>query len=217
MIQETLDFIFTRFSGSAFDFISALAIGIFGWYFSGLAGNKVAQILAGSKFNDALRRLGWEESLARIDSQLSVPKIFGTLAGWWMFLFFLMVCFEIIGFDRLSSMLETAVAYFINIFIAAIIFAFAVFLVDFSQKIMVGSLDREKITYSRLLGRIIGWVIWTLAILAILYQLKIVSTLILVIFIGIVVAISLAAGIALGLGGKDMAAKFLKEMKDRLK
>ena len=82
---------------------------------------------------------------------------------------------------------------------------------------MVGTLEKEKITYSRFLGRMVRWAIWLFAILAILYQLQITPSLILTIFIGMVATISIALGIAFGLGGKDLAAKILKELEEKFK
>ena len=113
--------------------------------------------------------------------------------------------------------LEEIIKYFPNIFIACIIFIFMVFLVDFSQKVVIGNLEKEKITYSRFLGRIFRWSIWILTILAILYQLRIVPILILSIFIGVIAMIVITLGISFGLGGKDLAAKILKELEDKFK
>jgi hypothetical protein len=67
------------------------------------------------------------------------------------------------------------------------------------------------------MGRIFQWAIWILAILAILYQLKIVPTLISTIFIGVVALIVITLGIAFGLGGRDLAAKILKELEEKIK
>ena len=61
------------------------------------------------------------------------------------------------------------------------------------------------------------WVIWFFAGLAILYQLQIVSPLILVIFVGMVITISLSLGLAFGLGGRDLAQRILKDLEDKFK
>jgi hypothetical protein len=67
------------------------------------------------------------------------------------------------------------------------------------------------------LGDIISSVAWILAILAILYQLKIVPDLILTIFIGFVLFIVLFFGLSFGLGGKDFAAKILEDLEKKIK
>ena len=169
------------------------------------------------RLNQVLKRIGLEEILSKIDTGLNAPKFLGQIVQWFFILIFLMVSLEIVGLTQFSQFLEKVIAYFPNIFVSAIIFVVAAFLTDISQKIVVGTLEKEKITYSRFLGRLLRWGIWFFAILAILYQLKITSTLILVIFTGMVITISIALGVAFGLGGKDLAAKILKELEEKFK
>jgi len=169
------------------------------------------------KLNQVLKRMGWEEALLKIDTRLNAPKFFGEIVKWFFVVVFLMVAFEILGLTQFSQFLEKVLGFFPNIFISCLIFLVAAFLADFSQKIVVGTLEKEKITYSRFVGKWISWAIWLFAILAILYQLQITPSLILVIIIGMVATISIALGIAFGLGGKDLAAKILKELEEKFK
>ena len=169
------------------------------------------------KLNQLLKRMGLEEALSTIDASLNAPKFFGEIVKWFFIVLSLMASSEILGLRQFSQFLEKVIGYFSNIFISALIFVVAVFLSDFSQKIVVGTLEEEKITYSRFLGRMIRWAIWLFAILAILYQLQITPSLILTIFIGMVATISIALGLSFGLGGKDLAAKILKELEEKFK
>jgi len=169
------------------------------------------------KLNQVLKRMGWEEALLKIDTRPNAPKFFGEIVKWFFVVVFLMVSFEILGLTQFSQFLEKVLGFFPNIFISCLIFLVAAFLADFSQKIVVGTLEKEKITYSRFVGKWISWAIWLFAILAILYQLQITPSLILVIIIGMVATISIALGIAFGLGGKDLAAKILKELEEKFK
>ena len=169
------------------------------------------------RLNQVLKRISLEEILSKIDIRLNAPKFFGEIIQWFFILLFLMISLEIVGLTQFSQFLEKVISYFPNIFVSVIIFVVAAFLTDFSQKIVVGTLEKEKITYSRFLGRLLHWGIWFFAILAILYQLKITSTLILLILTGMVITISIALGIAFGLGGKDLAAKILKELEEKFK
>jgi len=169
------------------------------------------------KLNQLLKRMGLEEALVKIDARLNAPAFFGEIVKWFFVIVFLMLSTGILGLTQFSQFLEKVIGYFPNIFISCLIFLVAAFLADFSQKIVVGTLEEEKITYSRFLGRAIRWAIWLFAILAILYQLQITPSLILVIFIGMVATTSIALGIAFGLGGKDLAAKILKELEEKFK
>jgi len=169
------------------------------------------------RLNQTLKRMGLEEVLFKIDASLNAPKFFGEIVKWFFIVLSLTASSEILGLTQSSQFLEKIIGYFPNIFISCLIFLVAVFLSDFSQKIMVGTLEKEKITYSRFLGRMIRWAIWLFAILAILYQLQITPSLILVIFIGMVATTSIALGLAFGLGGKDLATKILKELEEKFK
>jgi len=169
------------------------------------------------RLNQLLKRMGLEEILSRADISLNAPKFFAEIVKWFFIILFLMASSEILGLLQFSQFLRMVIGYFPNIFISVIIFIVAVFLADFSQKIVVGSLEEEKIIYSKFLGRGLSLSIWILAILAILYQLRIAPTLILTIFIGVTAIIVLILGISFGLGGKDLAARILKELEEKFR
>lgn len=169
------------------------------------------------RLNKILERMGLKETFSRIDIKMDGAKFFGEIVKWFFIIIFLMISFEILGLTDLTRFFQDIISYFPNIFIAGLIFIVSAFLADFSQKIVVGTLEKERITYSRFLGRSIRWIIWFFAILAILYQLQITPSLILVLLIGMVTTISIALGIAFGLGGKDLAAKILKELEEKFK
>jgi len=197
--------------------LGAILLFILGWLVSKWASRIVTGFLKKTRLNQALKRLGVEEVLSNIDARLNAPRFFGELVRWCVFTLFLMACSEMLGLVQFSQFLAVIIGYFPNIFIAAIIFIIAAFLSDYCQKIVVGTLKKERITYSRVLGKGLSLLIWILAILAILYQLKIVPTLILMMFIGVTALIVLVLGISFGLGGRDIAAKILKGLEDKFK
>jgi hypothetical protein len=177
----------------------------------------VTTFLQKIRLNKVLKRIGLPQTLAKIDIKFDGAKFFGEIVKWFFISIFLMISSEILGLIELNRFLQKIITYFPNIFIAGLLFVFSAFLADFSQKIVVGTLEKEKIVYSKFLGKSIRWAIWFFAILAILYQLKITPYLISAIFIGMVITISLALGIAFGLGGKDLANKILKDLEKKFK
>jgi len=195
----------------------AILIFLFGFLFSKFIERIVAISLRRIHLDQLFKRMGWEEALNKINPKLSASEFFGIVVRWFFIIIFLWIAARIMGLEQIGQSLVKIIFYFPNIFIASFIFITAVFLADFSQKIVVGTLEKEKIIYSDFLGKLIRWSIWFFAILAIFYQLKIVPNLIMIIFIGMVVAISLAIGISLGLGGKDLAKKILEEIAGKFK
>jgi len=169
------------------------------------------------RLNQMLKSLGWEEFFSRYNTQVNVSVIWGELVNIFFILLFLTISFDILGLEQFNAFIQRIIDYSPNVFIAAIIFICTVFLADFSKKILVVSLENEKIAYSSILGDIISSVAWILAGLAILYQLKIVPDLILTIFIGFVAFIVLVFGLAFGLGGKEFAKKILDDLEKKIK
>jgi hypothetical protein len=169
------------------------------------------------RLNQMLKSLGWEDFFDHYNTQINVSKFFGDLVNIFFIFLFLTISFDMLELKQINIFIQGIINYFPNIFIAIIIFIFTVFLADFSKKIIIVSLEKEKIAYSGILGDIISSAAWLLAALAILYQLKIVPDLILTIFIGFVAFIVLFFGLSFGLGGKDFAAKILEDLEKKIK
>jgi len=169
------------------------------------------------RINSVLKRIGLKDGFEKIGFSLDAQKFFSEIVQWFFIILFLMLSFEILGLSKFADFLEKVILYFQNIFISILIFILSSYLIDFSQKVFIGSLEKEKITYSRIFGKGFSLSVWVLTALAILYQLRIVPELILAIFIGAIITIALVIGISFGLAGKEVAAKFLKEIEEKLK
>jgi hypothetical protein len=191
---------------------------LMGWLVSGGIGQLVTALLDKIKLNKALKRMGWEEALAKAEIKLNVSGFLGEIVKWIFVTIFLMVGSELLGLTGLTDFLiKVLVEYVPNIVIAGLIFVVAVFLTDFSYRIVIASAEKAKISYSRLLGIGIRAAIWTFAVLAILLQLGVATEIIKAMVYGLVGIITLAVGLAFGLGGEDLAAEFLRELKEKVK
>jgi hypothetical protein len=202
--------------GPLIQFLIAVLVVLIGWLVAGGIGQLVVTLLNKVKLNQALKRMGWEEALAKAEIRLNASNFFGEIIKWCFVIIFLMIACEVVGLTQFSEFLAKVVAYLPNIIIAALIFIVAVFLADFSYRIVIVSAERAKISYSRLLGSGIRWAIWIFAILAILLQLGITPDIIKALIYGMLAMITLATGLAFGLGGKDLAAEILKEFKEKI-
>lgn len=169
------------------------------------------------RLNQMAKTLGWESFFDRYDARLDIAKFFGALIEIFFALLFFTVFFDIIGLNQVNSVLMAVINYYPNILISIVIFVCAIYIANFSKKIVLVSLERQKITYSGILGDILSMSTWILAVLSILYQLNIVPTLILSIFIGFVALLVVSFGLAFGLGGKDLAKKLLEDLENRIK
>ncbi len=217
MVQEILTLFWQNLAEISPALLGGTLLLILGFVIANSLKSLAVAFLKKIRLNQVLKRLGLENVLSKIDVRFDATNFFGEIVKWFFIFVFLMASSEVIGLTLFSQFLEKVIAYFPNIFIAFLMFVVAAFIADFSQKIVVGTLEKERIIYSKFLGKLIHWAIWFFALLAILYQLQITPSLILVIFIGMVAAASIATGIAFGLGGKDLASRILKELEDKFK
>jgi len=217
MVQEILTLVWQNIVEISPAILGGALLLILGFVIANSLKSLAVAFLKKIRLNQVLKRLGLEDILSKIDVRFDAANFFGEIVKWFFIFVFLMASSEVIGLTRFSQFLEKVIAYFPNIFIAFLMFVVAAFIADFSQKIVVGTLEKERITYSKFLGKLTHWAIWFFALLAILYQIQITPSLILVIFIGMVAAASIAIGIAFGLGGKDLATRILKELEEKFK
>jgi len=197
----------------------ALSLGVIivGWLICCAFSEVIQRFLKKIKVNQVLKEQGWEEFLSKAGISLNLPKFFGEIAKWCLFVVFLLLACDILELSGLRDFLEKILDYIPNIIVAGAIFIVAVFLADFSFKVVTASLERARITYAYLFGKGVQIGIWIFAILAILLQLGIARDLIKAVIYGVVGMIALACGIAFGLGGKEIAKEILEEIKEKMK
>ena len=94
--------------------------------------------------------------------------------------------------------------------------AIAFFLGSVAYVLVRSSIRAAGIAHATLLAKMVKWTIVAFGFLAALLQLGIATSLVNTIFIGLVAALSLALGLAFGLGGKDEAALILKKIREEI-
>jgi len=192
--------------------VNALSIFLVGFLLSIWVKSIFLSFLKKIQFNNALERIGFNEFIHNFDQKIQVEKFIGFLVQFFIILVSLMFSLEAIQSNAFLNLLNKVVLYYPNILISIIIFIIAIYAIDFSQKIVIGTKTSKKITYSRSFAKIIDLSIRVLTVLAILYQLQIIPQLIIIVFIGVVLTISLSVGTSFGLAAKKPMAQLIKKL-----
>jgi hypothetical protein len=97
-----------------------------------------------------------------------------------------------------------------------LVFVVAIVISDIVEKVVRASVERLKVGYGFIAASIVKWAIWVFTFFLILDQLlpasALVKTLYSSIVYGIVGALALGVGLAIGLGGKETASKVIADM-----
>lgn len=197
--------------------IIAILIILVGWLVGALVGRVISQIVKSLKIDDALRRAGVEDALAKGGMLLNSGNFLGALVKWFIVVVFLVAAFDVLQLTQVNAFLrEVVLGYLPRVIVSVFILLVAAVIGDVMQKIVTTSAKTAEIRSARFLGVVTKWSIWIFAILVAMVQLGIASVFIQTLFTGVVVAISLALGLSFGLGGQDAAARFIEKTKQEI-
>lgn len=203
--------------GFAPNLIMAILVIIIGWLVGSLIGRVVSQIVRSLKVDEALRKTGAEDALARGGIMLNSGHFLGGLVKWFIIVVFLVTAFDILNLDQVNQFLEGVVlGYLPRVIVAVLILLVSAVIADVMQRVVVTSARAAEIRSARLAGSVTKWAIWIFAILIALETLNIAASFIQTIFTGFVVALSLAVGLAFGLGGQETAARILDRVRGEI-
>ena len=196
--------------------VGAILVFVAGWIVAVALGKAIEHIVKIIRIDDVVEKAGTKGRLRKVGVELNIAKFFGELVKWFLILVFLMAATDILHLSQVTSFLNSIVLYLPNVIVAAVILAVAFLLGNFVYAVIKGSTRIAGIVSATLLGTVAKWAIVIFGFLAALIQLGVASSLINTLFIGLVAMLSLAGGLAFGLGGKDEAAMILKKIRHEI-
>jgi hypothetical protein len=195
-------------------FLAAIVIAVVGWIIGAILFKLVSQLLKLAKVDNALRAAGFEKVLQKAGIKLDAGAFVGALVKWFFIVVFLVAAFDVLGLTQITAFLKDVVlGYLPQVIVAVLIIIVAAVVSDAMHKIVVSTSKAANIRTANLAGTITRWAIWIFAVLAAVMQLGIAVSFINTLFTGVIIAISLALGLAFGLGGQDAAAKYIEKVK----
>ncbi len=197
--------------------VVAIVIFIVGWLVGVGLGRVVEQIINALRVDQALKSTGIERPLARAGFELSSGKFLGFLVKWFFIIVFLVAALDVLHLTTVDLFLtDVVLGYLPHVIVAVLILLVAAVLADAAHRVISSSAKAASLHAAGFIGKMARYSIWIFAILAALDQLG-VSPFIPTLFTGVVVALSLAFGLAFGLGGQASAARYLEHLQSDLK
>lgn len=195
--------------------VGAFVVFIIGWFISVGIGKLIATILKKLQFNRIFEKGAWKTALEKAEFKVDASGFIGAIFKWVLVIAFLMVAVEILGLGQLAAFLSSVLVFLPNVVVAALILVVAVIIADILEKIVRAGVESVRVGYGNVVGAIVKWSIWIFAVFAILFQLGIAKDLIQTLLTGIIALIVIAAGLAFGLGGKDVAGDVIQNIRRR--
>jgi hypothetical protein len=193
--------------------IAAVSVFIIGWVIGLVLCRVVSELAKALRFDAALKAAGVGDVLRRANLKLDAGEFLGTLVMWFVVLVFLVASLDILGLSRVTIFLQQVVLYYLpQVIVAALIVMIGAVVAGVVRNIVSTSAHATGLRSANFAGAVAKWSIWIIAILAALNQLGIASEFVQMLFAGFVIAMSLAFGLAFGLGGRDAAARAIDQV-----
>ena len=196
--------------------IGALLVFLVGLVVAAGLGSLVEKVISAFRVDSFLRKAGVEEYTKRANLELNSGHFLGELVYWFMFLVFLLASSDILGFFALSSFLQSVLAYLPNLVIAVLIMLSSLVVANLAQHLVRASVMSARLHAVKFLGSAAWWTVMVFGGLASLAQLEIAASIINTLVTGLIAMVSIAGGLAFGLGGRDYAAHLIQKLQNEL-
>ena len=198
------------------DLLLAIVVFIIGYLIAVFIGKIIAELLKSVKFNRLFEKEGWRKALQRANVEVNPAEFIGAIFKWVFVIVSLLIAVDVLKLTAFAEVLTKVLNYLPNVVVAVLVFVVAIVISDIVEKVVRVGVERLKVGYGYVASSIVKWAIWIFTIFLVLDQLlpqsALIKTLYTGIVYGIVGALALGIGLAIGLGGKDTAAKMISDM-----
>ena len=198
------------FLGAIPKIIGALLILLVGWLISRVLGGLVASVLRGTGFDHLAERTGLSRFFDELGFTTDASGVMGKLVYWFFFLITLAVAVEALDIPAVNAVINAFLLWLPSLAVAVIVLLIAQLIAGPLAAIVRATMAEAGVANPRLFSDLTKVAIWLFAIVIAANAVQIGATLVNAIFIGFVAALTLAVGLAFGLGGRDTAALLVR-------
>jgi small-conductance mechanosensitive channel len=189
--------------------IGAIVILIVGYVVAKILQAVVARVLKAVGFDGWMERGGIKQFFDRAQTHETPATVLGKLAFWFVFIIAVTMAADALGIQQVSQVLAQLIAYIPSIIAAILILVLAALLANFLSEIVRGAIGSD------VLASVAHYAIIVYAAFAALTELGIAVQLTAPTFLIVLGAVALAAAIAFGWGGRDVAKDIIERYYDR--
>ena len=189
--------------------VGAIVILVIGYVIARVLQAVVGRVLQGIGFDGWMERGGIKQFFDRAQTNQTPASILGALVFWFVFIIAITMAADALGIPQVSAVLAQLIAYIPSIIAAILILILAALLANFVSGIVRGA------TGSDVLANVARYAIIAYAVFAALTQLGIAVQLTANTFLIVLGGVALAAAIAFGIGGREVAREILEKAYNR--
>jgi hypothetical protein len=215
LIAEPIRQMLTRIMAYLPVLLGALIILIVGWIVAKAIKRIVDWLLKVARFDVLADKAGISEILRKGDLKISAGEVISKLVYWLIMIMVLVMTVDALGLPKTSDVLASLFAYVPRVIAALLVLVVAMFLASFVSGIVRTAAGNARMPRPEIFAGISRWAIIIFAATIALVELGIAPLLVTATFNIILGGVVLALALAFGLGGKDAAARYLDELREK--
>jgi len=192
------------------ELIGAIIIFVVGWIIARLVKVGVEKLLRLVRFDTATEKTGVNKFLKKGEIVKAPSEIVGTLVYWFIMILVLIASLDALGLPIVSDMLNSIFLYIPNVVAAIIVLVLGVLMGNLLSAVVRTAASNAGLKNAEGLGKISLYAIVVFVSAIALIQLGIGEEIVASAFGLVFGAAALALALAFGLGGRDVAAEYLK-------
>lgn len=198
-------------------FFGAVIVFVIGIYVSDWLFRGTLHLLKLIKFSRLTTEAGLDKFLKKADISVDSAGLIALTVKWFVLLVFFTAATNILGLTAISGVINNLLGLIPKVLTAALIIAVGAFIANVCDGVVRGALTTVDHDQAKNLGQVARWFVLIIAILAGIHELQIAQGLVTIFFQGLTWTITLAVGLGVGLGSKDLIAQILKDWYEKLK
>ena len=193
------------------NFLIGVVIIFVGWVICNIIKRIVVRLLRVCQFDTLADRAGIRQALERGGIKQTASELVGLLAFWFLFLIAIVTTLETLNLSGATDTLHTIYLYIPKIVAALVTLILGLYFANFLESVTRTSCANAGLEQAASIGRAayVGTVIFVVA--GIFEILDIASEIVVWAFILVFGAVCLALALAFGLGGREVAARYLEK------
>ncbi|MFH1406566.1 MAG: hypothetical protein ABIH01_00970 [Candidatus Omnitrophota bacterium] len=196
--------------------VGVLIILLFGWLVAKFLEQLTVRLLKIVKLDEWPGIPAVESFFAKGGVKLTLTELIGVLVYWLVMLIVFVMAMNALGLTVAAQLLDNAISYIPNVVVALFVLILGIFSATIVGAVIRSAAANAGLSMANGLGRLSQIVIVVFAAVAALNQLQIAAGILNTIITLLLASLSLGLGLAIGLGCKDIAGKYMNELLQQL-
>lgn len=216
-VMQPVEAMWARVLGFLPRLVGVLIILFVGWIIAAMVQKVITRFLKLARLDTVSEKIGIANVLTKGDINYTLSEIVGVLIYWLMMLVVVLAAVNALQLTVAAELLNRVILYIPNVIASVFILVLGIFFASIIANTVRTTAANAGVQQSRALAQFTQVIIIIFTVIEALDQLKINTGVIELIIKAALFALALGAGLAIGLGCKDIAAKNVSQLLDSFK